>query len=219
MPKCKPVKNPCEMCMETVTQKNGMQCSGACKSWLHYGCLNYTPGRIKDIKTGIIKINCPCPDCTSMPPSYREYRTDVGYRCPLKDCPANKSQKCDNKSCPTWKGPDPCGKKSKCANLANSQTYSSSKSECSSSGDMSNQNCSTKESKTGAFSNEIMEKMLKQVGQLTNEINELVVTMNKVMGQKGGGGGGSGVGGCAGVGSHGRSQDCMSGRNQKHQRN
>ncbi|XP_026729500.1 uncharacterized protein LOC113495103 [Trichoplusia ni] len=96
--KCNKVKNPCKICLGTVTQKNGLQCQGACQSWVHYSCLNYTPGKIKDIKAGIIKVTCPCPDCkTSMP---KEYRTDQPYSCNNTQCPANRPPKCDNILCP-----------------------------------------------------------------------------------------------------------------------
>ncbi|KAJ8715691.1 hypothetical protein PYW07_010173 [Mythimna separata] len=99
MSKCTKVKNPCKICLDAVTQKNGLQCQGACQSWVHYSCLNYTPGKIKDIKAGIIKVTCPCPDCkTSMP---KEYRTDQPYSCNNSMCPANRPPQCDNNLCPT----------------------------------------------------------------------------------------------------------------------
>ncbi|XP_028170412.1 uncharacterized protein LOC114360056 [Ostrinia furnacalis] len=102
MSKCNKVKNPCKICLGAVTQKTGLQCHGACDSWVHYGCLNYTPGRIKDIKAGIIKVTCPCPDCkTSMP---KEYRTDEPFSCTNIECPANKPPQCGNPICPTNKG-------------------------------------------------------------------------------------------------------------------
>ncbi|CAH0401687.1 unnamed protein product [Chilo suppressalis] len=98
MAKCNKVKNPCKICLGPVTQKNGLQCQGACESWVHYACLNYTPGRIKDIKAGIIKVTCPCPDCgTSMP---KEYRTDEPFSCTNMQCPANKPPQCGNVKCP-----------------------------------------------------------------------------------------------------------------------
>lgn len=61
--KYKSVKNPCKICYQTVKPKNGLQCMGACEAWVHYQCLNYTPGKIYDIKKGLIEITCPCPDC------------------------------------------------------------------------------------------------------------------------------------------------------------
>lgn len=104
MSKCNKVKNPCKICLTPVTQKTGLQCHGACESWVHYGCLNYTPGRIRDIKAGIIKVTCPCPDCkTSVP---KEFRTDEPYSCTNIQCPANKPPQCANPVCPTNKGPE-----------------------------------------------------------------------------------------------------------------
>lgn len=98
MSKCNKVKNPCKICLGPVSQKNGLQCQGACQSWVHYSCLNYTPGKIKDIKAGIIKVSCPCPDCkTSLP---KEYRTDQPYSCNNTQCPANRPPKCENHNCP-----------------------------------------------------------------------------------------------------------------------
>ncbi|XP_026754430.2 uncharacterized protein LOC113514540 [Galleria mellonella] len=97
MSKCNKVKNPCKICLEPVSHKNGLQCQGACESWVHYSCLNYTPGKIKDIKAGIIKVTCPCPDCkTSLP---KEYRTDEPYSCTNIQCPANRPPHCENKNC------------------------------------------------------------------------------------------------------------------------
>ncbi|XP_028028066.1 uncharacterized protein LOC114241442 [Bombyx mandarina] len=66
------VKNPCKICMQTVCNKNGLQCQGVCKRWAHYACLKYTPGKIQDIKAGLIKIICPCPDCASVEPKAKE---------------------------------------------------------------------------------------------------------------------------------------------------
>ncbi|KAM3959817.1 uncharacterized protein ACR2FA_006099 [Aphomia sociella] len=98
MSKCNKVKNPCKICLGPVSQKNGLQCHGACESWVHYRCLNYTPGKIKDIKAGIIKVTCPCPDCKTSQP--KEYRTDEAYSCTNIECPANKPPHCDNTKCP-----------------------------------------------------------------------------------------------------------------------
>ncbi|CAK1594659.1 unnamed protein product [Parnassius mnemosyne] len=104
MSKCGKVKNPCKICLGPVTPKNGLQCKGACKTWMHFECLNYTPGKIKDVKAGIIKVTCPCPDCKTSEP--KEYRTDQPYSCTNIQCPANRPAKCDNKECPTNKTPD-----------------------------------------------------------------------------------------------------------------
>ncbi|XP_072934062.1 uncharacterized protein [Epargyreus clarus] len=105
MSKCKKVKNPCKICLAPVTQKTGLQCQGACECWVHYTCLNYTPGKIKDIKAGIIKVTCPCPDCKSTLP--KEFRTDEPFSCGNLQCPANHPPKCGNAGCPiNQDGPD-----------------------------------------------------------------------------------------------------------------
>lgn len=102
MSKCNKVKNPCKICLAAVSQKTGLQCQGACGTWVHYSCLNYTPGKIKDIKAGIIKVTCPCPDCkTTMP---KEFRTDQPYSCNNQQCPANRPPKCENMHCPINEG-------------------------------------------------------------------------------------------------------------------
>lgn len=96
---CRKVKCPCKICMGPVTTKTGIQCNGACQSWMHYECTNYTPGKIRDIKAGLIKIICPCPDCKTRMP--REYRTQkMQASCANRDCPANRPPKCDNNQCP-----------------------------------------------------------------------------------------------------------------------
>ncbi|CAK1540972.1 unnamed protein product [Leptosia nina] len=95
---CKKIKNPCKICLGPVTRKNGLQCQGYCQCWVHYACLNYTPGKIRDIKAGIIHVTCPCPDCTSSLP--KEYRSDEPFSCTNMQCPANKSPRCDNTGCP-----------------------------------------------------------------------------------------------------------------------
>ncbi|CAK1540971.1 unnamed protein product [Leptosia nina] len=59
------VKNPCKICFEAVNKKKGLQCQGACQKWAHYKCLNYSPGKIEDIKAGLVRITCPCPDCVA----------------------------------------------------------------------------------------------------------------------------------------------------------
>lgn len=75
--KYKSVKNPCKICYQTVKPKNGLQCLGACEAWVHYQCLNYTPGKIYDIKKGLIEITCPCPDCENG--KSKDLRTDALY--------------------------------------------------------------------------------------------------------------------------------------------
>lgn len=98
MSKCTKVKRPCKICLGSVTTRNGLQCQGACHSWVHYSCLNYTPGKIKDIRNGVIKVTCPCPDCKTILP--KEYRTDQSYSCSNQQCPANRPPKCENMKCP-----------------------------------------------------------------------------------------------------------------------
>ncbi|KAJ0170722.1 hypothetical protein K1T71_013494 [Dendrolimus kikuchii] len=98
MSKCSKVKNPCKICLGPVTQKNGLKCQGVCQNWIHYGCLNYTPGRISDIKKGIIKVTCPCPDCKTTSP--KEFRTDAPFSCDNSMCPANRPPQCQNNECP-----------------------------------------------------------------------------------------------------------------------
>ncbi|CAH2059202.1 unnamed protein product, partial [Iphiclides podalirius] len=71
---------------------------------MHFECLNYTPGKVKDIRAGIIKVTCPCPDCKTTEP--KEYRTDQPFSCTNMQCPANRPAKCDNKECPSNKSPD-----------------------------------------------------------------------------------------------------------------
>ncbi|XP_050357720.1 uncharacterized protein LOC126778271 [Nymphalis io] len=102
MPNCNRVKRPCKICLGTVSVKNGIQCHGACQSWVHYACLNYTPGKVKDIKAGIIKVTCPCPDCKTTLP--KEYRTDKPFSCNNTKCPANHPPKCGNIACPINEG-------------------------------------------------------------------------------------------------------------------
>ncbi|XP_026498753.2 uncharacterized protein LOC113402662 [Vanessa tameamea] len=102
MPNCNKIKRPCKICFETVSEKNGIQCQGACQTWVHFTCLNYTPGKIKDIKAGIIKVTCPCPDCNTTLP--KEYRKDEPFSCNNTKCPANHLPKCGNVTCPINKG-------------------------------------------------------------------------------------------------------------------
>lgn len=98
MSKCNKAKRPCKICLGTVTTRNGLQCQGACQSWVHYSCLNYTPGKIKDIKNGIIRVTCPCPDCKTIMP--KEYRTKQPFTCSNHQCPANRPPTCENMKCP-----------------------------------------------------------------------------------------------------------------------
>lgn len=87
------------ICLQAVTNKNGVQCKGACKKWAHFTCLNYTPGKIKDIKAGIITVTCPCPNCNTSP-EVKEYLTDPPFTCNNQQCPANAEPKCDFQDCP-----------------------------------------------------------------------------------------------------------------------
>lgn len=73
----KSVKHPCRICYQTVKRKNGFQCMGACEAWVHYQCLNYTPGKIYDIKKHLIEITCPCRDCETG--KSNELSTDTLY--------------------------------------------------------------------------------------------------------------------------------------------
>lgn len=97
MSKCKKVKNPCKICLQSVTPKSGIQCQGACEAWAHFGCLNYTPGRVNDILKNQITVTCPCPDCkTSVP---KEFQTNTPYTCNNIACPANHPPACDGADC------------------------------------------------------------------------------------------------------------------------
>ncbi|CAK1594657.1 unnamed protein product [Parnassius mnemosyne] len=99
MNKCGKVKNPCKLCLRGVTTKTGVQCKGVCKKWAHFKCLNYTPGKIQDIKAGIIKITCPCPDCNTTEP--KEIMVDPPYTCNNFQCPANSLPTCESTDCPS----------------------------------------------------------------------------------------------------------------------
>ncbi|XP_072934103.1 uncharacterized protein [Epargyreus clarus] len=103
--KCGKVKNPCKICFQSVSNKTGLQCKGACKKWAHYKCLNYTPGKISDIKAGIIKVTCPCPDCSTSVP--KEILTDPPYTCNNQGCPATKMPVCESNDCPSKQKPIP----------------------------------------------------------------------------------------------------------------
>lgn len=223
MAKCgKKVKNACKMCLQPVTQKTGLQCQGACLSWVHYSCLNYTPGRIKDIKNGIIKVTCPCPDCKTKFP--KEYRTDEAFSCTNEQCPANRPPKCENIACPSNTVPPPpppgypmpplsqCGLECQKygprgqtptadaktnVQFTNRGASSGYPSPCASSGDVpGNMNRGG-----GGFPClEAVEQMCNTVGQLTTQINDLMNKMVQAMqaqgGLQAGGGGGQAGGGC-----------------------
>lgn len=98
MPKSSKVKNPCKICLRPVTQKKGIKCQGICQHWVHYSCLNYTPGKISDIKKGLFKVTCPCPECKTTPP--KELKTNVPLICDNHMCPANGPIQCHNNKCP-----------------------------------------------------------------------------------------------------------------------
>ncbi|XP_032523437.2 keratinocyte proline-rich protein-like [Danaus plexippus] len=101
------VKNPCKICCETVSKKNGLQCQGACRKWAHYKCLNYSPGKVQDIKLGIIKIACPCPDCIT--PLPKECIQVPPEPCEKTQCPVNKVPRCISAECPkNVEKPIPC---------------------------------------------------------------------------------------------------------------
>ncbi|KAJ8709786.1 hypothetical protein PYW08_009790 [Mythimna loreyi] len=101
---CTKVKNPCKYCLGEVTNKTGLQCQGACKKWAHFKCLNYTPGKISDIKAGIIKVMCPCPDCDTT--QTKEFLINPPFSCTKHKCPANYKGpiKCDSDDCPHNEG-------------------------------------------------------------------------------------------------------------------
>lgn len=95
--RCGRSKNPCKICFQSVTKRNGLQCQGACKKWAHFNCLGFTPGKIQDLKAGLITIPCPCPDCSSEP---KEILKNPPINCPETTCPANRLPKCDSVDCP-----------------------------------------------------------------------------------------------------------------------
>lgn len=99
MNKCGKVKNPCKLCFRSVSTKTGVQCKGVCKKWAHFKCLNYTPGKIQDIKAGILRITCPCPDCNTSEP--REITVESPYTCTNFQCPANSLPNCESTDCPS----------------------------------------------------------------------------------------------------------------------
>ncbi|XP_063629937.1 uncharacterized protein LOC134801326 [Cydia splendana] len=104
----KRVKNPCMVCKRQVTAKTGLQCQGSCKSWIHFTCCSYTPGKIKDIKAKVIKVRCPCPEC-STPGAKEVVMKNNSFTCVNKTCPINMppSSK-DGKQNKINQQPSPC---------------------------------------------------------------------------------------------------------------
>ncbi|XP_063542053.1 keratinocyte proline-rich protein-like [Cydia strobilella] len=91
------VKNACMVCKRTVTAKTGLQCQGSCKSWIHFTCCSYTPGKIKDIKAKVIKVRCPCPDCSNTEgPKEVVMLKDSSFTCVNKTCPINIPPECQD---------------------------------------------------------------------------------------------------------------------------
>ncbi|XP_047526175.1 uncharacterized protein LOC125063658 [Pieris napi] len=234
---CKKIKNPCKICLGPVTRKNGLQCQGFCQCWVHYACLNYTPGKIKDIKAGIILVNCPCPDCNSSLP--KEYRSDEPYSCTNLQCPANITPKCDNTGCPINKQQGQKGGNMRNTGAGSSCPLGQCGKECKENSKGSNQpgrektgiscgqscketsvplragavlphqipprpesppscpsGCSLPPGDLGQSSDPLpaLEQMCNTVGQLTNQINDLMQQMKNVVQGGGGSGGGSGGG-------------------------
>ncbi|GBP16960.1 hypothetical protein EVAR_101978_1 [Eumeta japonica] len=61
---CNPMKTKiCKICNKKVSKKKGIKCEGACQRWIHYKCLKGCCCVEDDIKKGLIKIRCPCPEC------------------------------------------------------------------------------------------------------------------------------------------------------------
>nr|XP_004933042.1 uncharacterized protein LOC101738866 [Bombyx mori] len=219
MSKCNKVKNPCKICLGPVSQKTGLQCEGACDSWVHYGCLHYTPGRINDIRKGIIKVTCPCPDCKSIQP--KEYRTDEAFSCDNSYCPANRPPRCENTTCPTNSDkekasnnsaskPCPLGRcGAGCKQHSSPQVPSAPTPQYSPAcvqherkplppptgrcvpdcpSDASNDSYIPGDLAVNTGRNDsvqVVEDMCKTVGQLTNQINELMCKMKELVGEKG----------------------------------
>ncbi|KOB75598.1 Uncharacterized protein OBRU01_06869 [Operophtera brumata] len=95
------VKYPCNICLQPVTKKNGLRCHGDCQSNFHYRCLNYTPGRVSDVKKGLIAVTCPCMDCTSTAKKeLRNRKDDSLFCCPNVNCPGNLPPSCTHVRCP-----------------------------------------------------------------------------------------------------------------------
>ncbi|XP_045780542.1 uncharacterized protein LOC123877724 isoform X2 [Maniola jurtina] len=106
--KCQKVpKNPCKICLQKVTKKNGLQCKGVCRTWAHFKCLNYTPGKIQDIKAGVIKVICPCPNCETNEP--KEIVTNPRFSCSSLECPANLPPPCETMEYASKANPIPYG--------------------------------------------------------------------------------------------------------------
>lgn len=201
--KCNKVKNPCKICLESVSNKNGLQCQGACKKWVHFACLNYTPGKIKDIKQGIIKVTCPCPDCKTTVP--KEFRTDEPYSCTNMQCPSNMPRSCTSVGCPSnqkmnqtsnSRSPSPlmyC-EKGACKDSAGNQPTESFQGPC----PITNPVCPPPScagtsmdyvgGDMGTFSSgpsiNVVEQICNTVGQLTNQINRLMNEMKNVVNVK-----------------------------------
>ncbi|KAI8423024.1 hypothetical protein MSG28_014112 [Choristoneura fumiferana] len=103
--KCNKPKSPCKFCFKEVSLKTGLQCQGACRKWAHFSCLNYTPGKIHDIKAGFIKVNCPCPDCDTK--GLKEQVLHEPFTCTNEVCPANSVPVCTFPTCPSKSGNGP----------------------------------------------------------------------------------------------------------------
>lgn len=96
MRKSNRIKNPCRICCQKVTNKTGLQCQGACRKWVHFHCLNYSPGKIQDIKSGILHITCPCPDCKI---EINEYQFDMSYSGSNTKYPVLTPLECQTSDC------------------------------------------------------------------------------------------------------------------------
>ncbi|XP_023937345.1 uncharacterized protein LOC112045413 [Bicyclus anynana] len=168
MPKCKPVKNACKICFQQVTTKTGVQCQGACRTWIHFNCLNYTPGKIKDIKQGYITVTCPCPDCKSVAP--KEFTNDKSTSCVLPSCPAKQTPRCQNSACPSYQLLYPHQNEQALGNGCDFSKCGQSDSSVTS-GDI--------QSSTSTESLNVLEEMSKTVGQLKKQINCLANKMKR----------------------------------------
>ncbi|XP_041985147.1 uncharacterized protein LOC121737558 [Aricia agestis] len=193
MSKCRKVKNPCKICLRPVTRKTGLQCEGACESWVHYECLNYTPGKIQDIKRKVIRVSCPCPDCKSTLP--KEHRADEPYTCTNPKCPANHPARCRNKECPLGYIPD---EKSGCSlsqcgtsckqnvsltrkdpRITNSEVFQTKEGKDACTGSCSSSRSSTRDIPGDHPAG--IEDMCVAVGQLTCQITDLMNKMKMVL--------------------------------------
>lgn len=195
-PKCNKVKNPCKICLETVTNKSGLQCQGACKKWVHFSCLNYTPGKVNDIKKGIIKISCPCPDCTTTAP--KEYLRDEPFSCTNNQCPSNLPQTCISDTCPSNQEGRPlrhCEKDTCKKNKAqtNSAPAGAAAGSCPSSESSSSSGPPTYpresrhvrgdmgSSQDAGQAMQVVEQICTTVGELANQINRLMNEMKTML--------------------------------------